>query len=140
MNPKLAQEWHPTLNGVLKPTDVGPYSNKQVWWCCSGGHEWKALVSNRSKGNGCPYCSGKRIIPGKTDLATLRPDLAAEWHPTRNGALNPTEISVHSNKNVYWRCKKGHEWQAAVGLRTRGHTCPYCSGRPFAHRNKLSKN
>ena len=60
-NPPLAKEWHPQKNDGLTPKDVTPSSHKKVWWKCSKGHEWDALVSNRTRGRGCPYCyKGKR--------------------------------------------------------------------------------
>ena len=56
INPKLAQEWHPTKNGDLKPTDVMSGSNKKVWWICKEGHEWQAVISSRNAGRGCLIC------------------------------------------------------------------------------------
>ena len=32
VNPPLAQQWHPTRNGTLKPSDVTAYSSRKVWW------------------------------------------------------------------------------------------------------------
>ena len=59
-HPRLASEWHETLNGDLKPTQVLKGSHKKVWWECSAGHVWQAFVYARSKpnGTGCPVCSG----------------------------------------------------------------------------------
>ena len=37
--PEVAKQWHPTLNGDLKPTDVKPGSNERVWWRCDEGQE-----------------------------------------------------------------------------------------------------
>lgn len=128
-DPKIAAEWHPTKNGELTPAKVTIKSNKKVWWVCNNGHEWHAIISNRTNGQGCPYCSSQRTIPGKTDLATVNPSLAAEWHPTKNGELTPAKVSTKSNRKVWWRCEKGHEWEAIVANRTTGSNCPYCSGR-----------
>lgn len=127
--PEVAAGWHPTKNGDLKPNQVRPGSHKEVFWLCGKGHEWKASVKERTRGNGCPYCAGKRAIPGETDLATLRPDLTAEWHPVKNGTLTPNQVTRGSNKKVFWRCSFGHEWQAAVCSRTKGSGCPYCARR-----------
>jgi len=44
LNPKLAEEWHPTKNGALTPENILPGSNKKVWWQCKKGHDWKAYV------------------------------------------------------------------------------------------------
>ncbi len=60
INPKLAKEWHPTKNGSLTPKDVTPNSQKKVWWVCSKGHKWEAVISSRNRGSGCPYCFKKR--------------------------------------------------------------------------------
>ena len=129
LRPDIAVEWHPVKNGTLTPADVLPRSQKIVWWLCEKGHEWQASVANRSNGNGCPYCSGRYAIPGVNDLATLRPDLAAEWHPTKNGSLTPADVSPGSEKKAWWLCEKGHEWQAFVFNRSRGNGCPVCTNR-----------
>lgn len=50
------------------------------------GHTWKTGIANRVRGTGCPYCAGQVATPGVDDLATVRPDLAAEWHPRREGS------------------------------------------------------
>jgi len=50
VNPSLAKEWHPSKNGSLTPRDVVSHSTKRVWWICNRGHEWEAVVNNRSNG------------------------------------------------------------------------------------------
>ena len=128
--PNLAKEWHPTKNGTLTPEMFSSGSNTKVWWKCSKGHEWQAAINSRSNGNGCPFCSGHRVIKGETDLATLKPDLAKEWNYEKNGNLNPSDISCASNKKVWWKCSEGHEWKVAPNNRTSQNSgCPYCSGK-----------
>lgn len=128
--PDIAAEWHPTKNGNLTPDQVATQSNKKVWWRCNKGHEWQAAVNNRvCKGTGCPYCAGKKALPGENDLATVRPDLAAEWHPTLNGDLTPSMVLPNSGKKVWWLCPKGHTYDSTIINRTKQNTgCPYCSG------------
>lgn len=127
---RLAAEWHPTKNGNLTPEQFTAGSNKKVWWLGKCGHEWQAAIYSRANQNsGCPYCSGRFAIPGKTDLATTHPALAAEWHPTKNGELTPEQFTVCSGKKIWWQCSLGHEWQAIIVNRTkRKSTCPYCAG------------
>lgn len=60
VNPALAKEWHPMANGSLTAKDVTAGSNRKVWWICGERHEWRATISSRNRGNGCPYCAGKR--------------------------------------------------------------------------------
>ena len=129
--PDLARQWHPQKNGALTPRDVLPGAGRRVWWKCEKGHEWRALISSRTSGGaGCPYCAGKVVIPGENDLASQFPEIAAQWHPTRNGALTPEKLTAYSNKKVWWRCSLGHDYQASVGARTTsGSGCPYCTGR-----------
>lgn len=128
VNSKLAAEWHPTKNGNLSPTQITAGTSKKVWWMCSEGHEWEAAVSSRCGGIGCPYCSGKRAIAGISDLATVNPKLAAEWHPTKNGDLSPDQVTAGSGKKVWWVCSKcGNEWKAVISNRSQGSNCPLCS-------------
>ena len=128
-NPALAKEWNYERNGNLKPEHALANSGKKVWWKCDKGHEWKAVIESRSSGVGCPYCSGRYAIKGKNDLLTINPKLASEWNYERNGNLIPEDYMPNSNKKVWWKCKKGHEWQAVIASRNSGHGCPYCSGR-----------
>ena len=129
--PALAKEWHPTKNGALTPQTVGAGSHKRVWWRCDKGHEWRAeIVSRVAGGCGCPVCKGALVIPGENDLATIAPALAAEWHMGKNDGLTPRQVRAQSNKQVWWRCEKGHEWKTSVNARMQsGSGCPYCSNK-----------
>ena len=129
-NKKLAQEWHPTKNGELTPRDISAASNKKVWWLCpTCGHEWNTGVRNRNGGRRCPICSKQRLVKGKNDLLTKFPEIAAEWHPTKNNDLTPRCIHAGSGKNVWWLGKCGHEWEAIVAKRTvHKYGCPFESG------------
>ena len=126
--PEVAAEWS-DRNLPLKPTDVMAFANKKVWWKCSHGHEWYTLISTRSGGSKCPYCSGITVLPGFNDFQTLYPELAEEWSE-RNAPLTPDRISVKSRQNVWWKCKVcGHEWKSVIYSRTKGTTCPVCADR-----------
>lgn len=133
LSPRVAAEFHPTRNGDLSAEALTNSSNKKVWWRCAQGHEWEAAVNNRTKPNkptGCPYCSGRFPIPGVNDLASQRPDIAEQWHPTKNGAITPEQSTAVSGIKRWWVCEQGHQWQATVASRTSGNTgCPSCSGR-----------
>jgi hypothetical protein len=78
-------------------------------------------------------------MPKATDqynLAVINPSLAKEWHPTRNGDLNPRNVTPGSGKKVWWICTSGHEWQAAVYSRSRGSGCPVCNRPTPAENNE----
>lgn len=130
-HPDLARQWHPEKNGTLTPHDLVAGAHKKVWWICGKGHAWQALVSSRTSGGaGCPVCAGRAVIPGENDLASQFPAIAAQWHPSRNGALTPEKVTPSSNRKVWWRCPRGHDYRAGVGARTvSGSDCPYCTGK-----------
>ena len=119
VNPKLTKQWHPTRNGDLTPEDVTGWSSRKVWWLLPydvpddypvehlrGKHfdfEWETQVRNRSNGAGCPFLSGHAVWKGFNDLATVNPELAREWHPTRNGDLTADSVTCSSFKKVWWQ-------------------------------------
>ena len=134
-HPKVADEWHPTKNGYMRPVDVVAGSNKKVWWkhtVYKEGkkyiHEWESYIKNRAlKNYGCPYCSNKKVLLGYNDLKTSHPKIAEEWHPTKNGDIRAIDVVAGSNKKVWWMCSNNHEWQATVSSRTKlYHNCPVC--------------
>lgn len=145
-NPELAKEWHPTKNGELTPSSIGFGSDKKVWWLLkyydkntnqTFNFEWEASVWNRNNGAKCPFLSGQAIYVGFNDLQTLNPQLASEWHPTKNGNLTPQDVTVKSTKKVWWLLPYDDsetgkhfdfEWEATIGSRTAGNGCPYLVG------------
>ena len=135
--PKLKNQWHPTKNGNKTPESVTVFSGDKVWWMCPKCNvEWEDTIRNRSTTEGdCPFC-GHRITKLKTgfnDLATTHPNLAKQWHPTKNNGLKPTEVRAGDSTEVWWICEKGHEWLVRIVSRTRGDTgCPKCVAKARA--------
>jgi hypothetical protein len=104
--PKIAAQWHPTKNGDVTPADVVSQTQKKYWWLCDAGpdHEWKATPSDRvGSGTGCPCCSGNKVSVTNS-LATLAPQVAAQWHPTKNGDVTPADVISQTNKKYWWVC------------------------------------
>ena len=128
-HPMLAKEWHPTKNGNLQPQQVTAACKKNIWWLGECGHEWDAYIYNRKKGHGCPYCSGRKVLTGYNDCETTHPDLARQWHPTKNGKLTPQNTAAGTKKKIWWICDNGHEWPAQGSSRVQNHNCPYCSNQ-----------
>lgn len=132
--PELAEEWDYVKNGELLPFQVLPKTNKVVWWICPKGHSYDLRIASRTSGKqGCPYCSGKRVLYGFNDLESQNPELAREWDYEKNGTLTPRTITAKSNKSVWWICSKGHSYLATVTDRNRedgkATGCPFCAGK-----------
>ena len=150
--PELVSEWHPTRNAPVTPLDVHHGSSKAVWWRCAHcAYEWQTPLRARSQGAGCPACGGRpaghrsparpRVVTAKNCLTVVDPELARDWHPAKNGRLNPSEVHARSSWRVWWQCQVcGHEWEATVGQRARGtRRCPLCSGRVLTAPNLSSR-
>ena len=104
----------------------------KYWWLGKCGHEWEALLENRINGTGCPVCSGRKVLASYNDLATTDPNVATEWHPTKNGDWTAKHAKAGSNKKVWWQGKCGHEWEATPNDRTgRGDKCRTAQGKEF---------
>jgi hypothetical protein len=72
------------------------------------------------------------------NLHIINPGLAKEWHPSRNGDLNPRNVTPGSGKKVWWICADGHEWEAAIYSRNRGSGCPICNKPTPADNSDIS--
>jgi hypothetical protein len=127
--PEIASQWDMIKNGDLTPEHVTRKSNKTVWWRCTinASHSWKTSIANRTNGTGCPICVGRFCEPADS-LLILFPDIASEWHQTKNRDLLPIYIKPNSSRKVWWSCSshKGHEWLDRVSNRVIGSTCPFC--------------
>lgn len=116
--PELLAEWDGKKNAPLMPENVTYGSRRSVWWKCDRGHEWQSMVYSRTGAESrCPYCAGKKAYPSGNDLASQRPDLAAQWHPTLNGSLTPTMVTAGSHRKVWWMFPVGHIWKAMIYAR-----------------------
>ena len=143
-HPEVAKQWHPTKNGNLTPNDVTYGSNMKVWWKCdvADDHEWESTILNRTfRDDGCTCCSGHKTVLSNCLVAT-HPEIAKEWHPTKNGELTPYDVTHGTHKEVWWKCDvaKDHEWECCVshrtGLNEGGCTC--CSNRKIVLSNCLA--
>ena len=116
--PDLASE------AQFDPTTVTAGTHRNLPWRCEKGHDWSAVVKNRSLGGaGCPVCANQAVLPGYNDLATTRPDLASE------AQFDPTTVTSGTHRKLPWTCTKGHEWEASVVSRTNGAGCPVCASK-----------
>ena len=127
-NISLMKEYNYSKNIDINLNELSLGSNKKIWWICKKGHEWESTPNNRKNGNGCPYCSNRKILPGYNDLESNSPELAREWDYKKNKNLIPKNISCFTSKKVWWKCKKGHSYEASIYARyVKKNGCPYCS-------------
>ena len=130
-HPKLAKEY--SSRNETPVTQIKSGTNKKVWWKCRKcEHEWQAPPANRSKGVGCPACAGR--APNKTNCVAANSKLRKEYS-SRN-PLGAAEVVVTTNKKLWWKCKKGHEWQAPGSTRVKGHGCSTCAKERLSKKRK----
>ena len=140
--PELSEEWHSTKTGEFIPGDFTSKSIFKAWWKCPNGsdHEWQIEISVRSSGNGCDYCRGQRVSVTNS-LQTLFPEVAKEWHPTKNGDLTHSGVVAGSKSSAWWKCQEGpdHEWYTQIGSRTSAKRpgCRCCDGKQVSITNSL---
>jgi hypothetical protein len=128
--PAVAVEWHPIKNGEYTPEMMPAAGSQLAWWQCpvAPDHVWRTRIVKRTEsGQGCPACAGLLVVDSNC-LATTHPDLAAEWHPTRNRLLSTRDVVAGTKKSVWWRCpiNPRHFWRTQIYNRVRGTGCPHC--------------
>src|SRR5712692_4946039 len=67
------------------------------------------------------------------------PEVAAEWHPSKNGDLTPSDVTRGSGRKVWWRCSvdSSHEWESTIANRINGNGCPICAGKKVSPSTSL---
>jgi hypothetical protein len=133
--PKVALEWDEGRNSK-KTNEISAGSPIKFWWVCQYGHEWEASPSNRTRGrNGgtsCPVCTNRVVGEGYNDLATTHPELAEQWHPSKNGELRPEQTIFARRDPCWWICLLDHAWSLPPRMRMRGKNvsgCPFCTNQ-----------
>lgn len=125
--PEVASEYMKSNPIAVNAISFG--SSRKVMWKCSLGHEWSAAVKRRTlQGDGCPTCSNRVLLVGFNDLATVKPEIAAEWNEDKNGR-KASEVVYSSVVRAWWICSKNpsHEWNALLNNRANGSGCPSCA-------------
>jgi hypothetical protein len=121
---------HPTLSAELvgeDPTTLFASTMRVLLWRCPNHSEpYPSSGSNRVKGQGCGYCSNKRLLPGLNDLATTHPDLARELLD-----VDPRSLTAGSGSGCMWLCDVHGPYAQQVRKRASGQGCPACAAYGF---------
>ncbi len=63
-------------------------------------------------------------------LEDLFPEIAKEWHPTKNKTVKPNQVKRGSSTKYWWLCPScNNEYMASVSHRTSGTGCPKCGAK-----------
>ena len=127
LRPDIALEWDCDYNGDKTPYKYSCHSHEMVFWKCSQNHIWPATIKDRTRGSGCPYCKGKKVLKGFNDFESKCSEKMYMWDYEKNTDLDPSEIYYHSGVTVWWRCKEGHSWPAKIKTIADKGKCPFCN-------------
>ena len=132
LSPELQSQWDHDKNAHLGSILIKPNSGRKVRWICrkcpeGHPHRWEVRVQNRTKGTGCPCCSGRKACPHNS-LPSTAPQVAMDWDTAKNLGSSD-DYPANSNYRAYWLCHKcGHEWQTNISNRVKnGSGCPHCA-------------
>lgn len=127
---------YPHIAAELIDSDKADYllptsKTRMRWHCNTCNMDWYASPDERTHETAtCPYCSGKKAIPGKTSLKARYPDIMREW--SNYSSIDPDKILPTSSKRVMWFCQYcGGHYEMAIDDRTRYYrrnktACPKC--------------
>lgn len=129
LRPDLLEKFDYEKNKNISPFDLSIASHKRVWWLCKNNHSYQSRVATIARGGGCPECAKtSRVIERKKtylknngSLSDKFPQLLEEWNYDKNKSLKPSELTTHTHKKVWWKCKEcGYEWESTVDNRVKG--------------------
>ncbi|WP_225310286.1 zinc-ribbon domain-containing protein [Microbacterium testaceum] len=130
--PDVAAEWHPSKNGLLRPTDLRPGSDEMIFWLCKKrGHTFEAMPKDRClNGVNCGYCRNLLVDASTNSLAATEPAFIAEWDEEGNGELTPWHVTAGSDRKVRWICAEHGSYEEKLYVRVKlNRGCPYCRGK-----------
>lgn len=106
-----------------------------TWHCEECGGDFERNINDMCLDDSCPYCAGKKVLPGYNDVLTLYPALADEMYDIGNYMIGTklNECTENSSKWSYHKCPDcGEIYRMRIRDRTekaeRGHrACPNCN-------------
>jgi very-short-patch-repair endonuclease len=126
-------EWHPTRNGTATPRQVALNCNTKYWFLCGAcRHESERSPNSVVSGNWCPYCRNLARCDNESCQCCFNHSFAshcraANWHPTRNGAVNPRQVAKADHDFYWFLCPDcGNELRISLDKVSIGRWCRYC--------------
>jgi hypothetical protein len=117
-HPELARLWDPEAGNKKTPQEVTAGNAKdRIGWRCPRGTLLRTPIRLVASGGRCNVCAGRTLLTGFNDLATKRPDVAAQWNYNRNGTLTPDQVLPGSDTTVWWVCPNGHDFPRSIANR-----------------------
>lgn len=121
----------PVLDGTFNPGCRNGYQPRGMYnFRCENSHHPKISPISWLE-RGCQYCraNATRKAAAQADVSRLSPEIAAQWHPTRNGGWTAEQASPESRRMAWWldpNC--GHQWQQTPRERDKytRRRCPEC--------------
>ena len=149
---EILRYWNYDLNNKngITPENIKYNSSTTVYFTCDKCKQvYEGPLYRFTKFEGkCPYCQGRRILPGFNDLETWakknnRLDILETWNYEKNGDLLPSMITPGSNKMIYWKCQNpdcNSEWCARASSRKMDFgNCPKCGRKKYGERKGVEK-
>lgn len=107
--------------------------SQKLDFVCRNGHRIMRtprylLASDRTQSRGCAVCANKVVLPGWNGIDMTDPWMFREFHPTRNGVIDPRTVRRGSARVLWWLCsdEAAHEFPASPADRVRNRACPEC--------------
>lgn len=132
------ERWDFSKN-VAKPEDVNASSKELFHWICRvcnypvciAGKQWLAAPGNMVvKKQGCPNCQ-RRVLTPEYNLEAVYPNVAKQWHPTKNGSLTPKDYFPKSHEKAFWICPIHDFYEKEIALKASNPSsgCNKCNAK-----------
>lgn len=125
--PDLMPYWDFELNDIDPTKTPHSHTVSTYWKCPECGHTWRSKAKDvAKKEHPCSKCCKRKKMAAAIEktgpLSVTNPDVAALWHPTKNGDLKPQDVAACDGTTVWW-CMKSNiigrwiEWQDPINYR-----------------------